>query len=192
MVAEVVAGCVCVGVLVLTALAQRPKLRLVCWLKSHDSFALIPTWTFFAPNPGTTDTRILWRERLLDGSVSQWHEVEPPTGGFLRAIWNPSKRVRKALTDVGQILTRRASQQPDNRLLLVSMPFLMLLHYVSSLPASPLVEARQFVIVQTFGCDEDENEPRIMLVSNWHALQEQEVSTPAEPAPEVARQAAVA
>lgn len=170
MVGELIGAAVCVGALGITALNQLRRPGFVRWLKSHDLFAVIPVWTFFAPNPGTTDTRVLWRDRLVDGSVSSWHEIDPPTGGVVRALWNPTKRVRKAITDVGPMLTRRAAQQPDNKLLLVSIPYLMLLHYVSSLAASQLVEARQFVIVQTTGTDDGDAEPKILLVSNWHAL----------------------
>ena len=189
--AELAAAFACAAALVLTAVAQTRKVNFVRRLKSHDVFALMPVWTFFAPNPGTTDTRVLWRERLVDGAVSAWREIEPPTGGLLRTVWNPRKRIRKAITDAAPIVARRAASEPDNKLLLVSIPFLMLLNHVSSQPASPLAAARQFVIVQTAGADDEEGEPRILLVSNWHALTPESAhpeprgatAAPTEPAP---------
>jgi hypothetical protein len=170
MIAEIASGILCVAYLIVTALAQRPRFPWVRWLKGRDTFALIPIWTFFAPNPGTTDTRLLWRERLFDGTISPWHEVDPPTWGMLRAVWNPSKRIRKAITDASSILARRAAAEPKNKLLLISIPFLMILRYVCSFPASPLVVARQFVLCQTSGADGEGTEPKLVLVSNWHAL----------------------
>ncbi len=170
MVAEIASGILCVAYLVVTALAQRPKFAWVRWLKARDPFALIPMWTFFAPNPGTTDTRLLWRERLFDGSISPWHEVDPPIGGVLRAVWNPRKRIRKAITDACSILARRAAAEPKNKLLLISIPFLMILRYICSFPASRLAVARQFVLCQTSGADEEGTVPKLVLVSNWHVL----------------------
>lgn len=178
MVAEVLAAAGCVAALVVTALTQVRKPGFVRWLKRHDTFALIPIWTFFAPNPGTSDTRILWRERLFDGTISPWHEIAPPTGGLRRAFWNPDKRVRKAITDVGPGLARRARKQPDSKLVLVSVPFLMVLQYISALPGSPLAESRQFTVVQTSGADDEDGEPRILLVSNWHALRQEDEAKP--------------
>ena len=183
--AGVVAAVVFGATLLLTAAAQRLwRTRPLQWLKTRDAFALIPSWTFFAPNPGVEDTRILWRERFFDGSTSPWHELAAPRGGLVRAVWNPEKRARKAITDTGPALARRIGKQPKNKLILLSIPYLMLLSYVTSQPRSPLGEARQFMVVRTKGADQDEeSEPRVILVSHWHAIDES--SRGGEPSPEV-------
>jgi hypothetical protein len=189
MVIEMLAWLACAVGLLITALSQpKRKLRLIAWLKIRDVFALIPTWTFFAPNPGVSDTRLLWRERWVDGGVSVWHESDPPITGYVRAVWNPRKRVRKAITDVGPLFARRVGSDPKSMLPLVSLPFLMMLAYVSSRPGSQLVSSRQFVVVQTQGPDRVGVKPNLLVLSNWHALTpETEAGRPGDRTEEGAR-----
>jgi hypothetical protein len=151
------------------------------WIKAHDPFALVPMWTFFAPNPGTRDLRLLWRDRLVDGTLAPWHELLPPDTGFRRALWNPWKRQRKAVFDAGQLVAQIAAQSGDDPLVLVTFPFVMLLAAVSAMPASALSLARQFVIVDTAGSDDGPQEPRLILASHWHELTSSEDMS--EPAP---------
>jgi hypothetical protein len=139
-------------------------------IKAHDPFALVPMWTFFAPNPGTRDLRLLCRDRLIDGTLAPWHEVLAPGTGVRRAVWNPWKRQRKALFDAGQLVSQIAAQNGDDPLVLLSFPFVMLLAAVSALPSSPLSVARQFVIVDTAGSDDGPQEPRLIFASHWHDL----------------------
>jgi hypothetical protein len=163
-----VAWAVCITLLVLTLACQRPAPRQLRSLKYRDVAALLPSWTFFAPNPGVTDTRLLWRDLLPDATASAWHEVLPPRSSLLRAVWNPQKRQAKLITDAGGIVARMGSEDPDNMGVLVSMPYLLILHRVCSEPASPMTLARQFLVVQT---DRDgEFAPRVL--SKWHALDE--------------------
>jgi hypothetical protein len=143
------------------------------WIKAHDAFALVPMWTFFAPNPGTRDLRLLWRDRLVDGTLAPWHEVLPPDTGLGRALWHPWKRQRKAVFDAGQLVSLIAAQNGNDPLLLVTFPFVMLLAAVCALPASPLSRARQFVILDTTGRDDGPQEPRLLLASHWHDLSTQ-------------------
>jgi hypothetical protein len=139
-------------------------------IKAHDPFALVPMWTFFAPTPGTRDLRLLWRDRLVDGTLAPWHELLPPDTGLRRALWNPWKRQRKAVFDAGQLASQIAAQGGDDPLVFVTFPFVMLLAAVSALPASPLSLARQFVIVGTTGTDDGPQEPQLILASRWHDL----------------------
>ncbi|MGV8908146.1 MAG: hypothetical protein ACOH1Y_04130 [Propionicimonas sp.] len=159
-----------VAMLVITACSQLRKPGWAAWLKNHDACAYIPTWTFFAPNPGVNDTRVLWREQLSDGSVSHWHEVVPPSSRLLRAVWNPSKRARKAVTDCGPMVVRLVSANKGSKLPLLSLPYLMLIQYISGLPGSPLGLARQFTVLNTQGPDELDGPFRLLFVSHWHRL----------------------
>src|SRR5437667_4109401 len=101
MIIDVLVWLVCISLLLLTIFCQRPLWKPLQTFKYNDLAAFIPAWTFFAPNPVTTDTRVLWREMLFGGSISPWHEVLPPSNGLLRAVWNPTKRQRKLITAVG-------------------------------------------------------------------------------------------
>lgn len=125
--------------------------RVVSRIRGMDPFSLIPRWTFFAPNPGTTDYHLLHRDQYVDGSLGEFQE-DPlgNTRSLLHALWNPGKLPSKALTDAVQILPRLADDVtvPGLR---TTLPYLALLNYVSELNRSPLVTGRQFVIVQTLG-----------------------------------------
>ncbi len=85
----------------LEATGYAPAKRLALLVKSLDLFSLIPTWNFFAPNPGTNDYHLLYRERLDAGGYGVWREVPfPKQSGLLKAVWNPRKRRAKVLSDV--------------------------------------------------------------------------------------------
>jgi hypothetical protein len=159
----------CGAMLVITAATQARRWRWASWLKCRDACAYIPTWTFFAPNPGVTDTRVLWREQLTDGSVSHWHEVVPPQCGILRAVWNPRKRARKAVTDCGPMVTRLIARSKQSPLPMLSLPYLMLVQHIAGISGFPLSLARQFTIVSTQGADDAEDATfRLLFISHWH------------------------
>jgi hypothetical protein len=156
------------AMLVVTAATQFRRFRWAQWLKTHDACAYIPAWTFFAPNPGVNDTRILWREQLLGGVVGPWHEMVPPRSGLRRAVWNPSKRARKGVTDCGSLIVRTIARDEGSRLPMVDLPYLMIVQHMAGLAGSPLGLARQFTVVDTQGADEDDGSFRVRFVSHWH------------------------
>jgi hypothetical protein len=169
------------GLWVVTLLSQWRRVRPISWLKRHDACAVIPVWTFFAPNPGTRDVRLLWRQRYADGTLSPWRETTAPRVGPWKGIWNPAKRVRKAVTDVSPSVLRRAVTHPDSSLTVISVPYLMIVNHVSSLPGASLANARQFMIAYTDGSDRSATpEPKIQLVSHWHLLEAPQAA-PAQP-----------
>jgi hypothetical protein len=74
-----------------------------------DRFALLPRWTFFAPKPGTKDTRIVFRDIAENGALGGWRELDLyQDPGHLSWIWNPNKFAVKSLSDVCQTLFRSA------------------------------------------------------------------------------------
>jgi hypothetical protein len=156
------------AVLVVTAATQLRRFAWAGWLKRHDACAYIPAWTFFAPNPGVNDTRVLWREQLVDGTVGPWHEMVPPQGGLLRAVWNPTKRARKAVTDCGPMAVRMISRNRRSALPMVSLPYLMIVQHMASLHGSPVGLARQFTVVNTQGADTDDGSFKLLFISHWH------------------------
>jgi hypothetical protein len=170
MITGMLAWSICVGLLLLTIACQRTWWKPLQALKCRDVAVFIPSWMFFAPYPRTTDTRVLWRERLIGGSVGAWHELLPPVGGVLRAVWNPAKRERKLLNDIESSVLRMALDHPNSEYTLISLPYLIMLHRVMSLPASPLVCARQFLVIQTKNEGTGEGEIRPLFASHWHAL----------------------
>jgi hypothetical protein len=80
----------------------------------RDVFRLGPTWSFFAPAPGTFDYLLLARGRTSEGSTGPFVEIHPADEGLRRAVWHPSKRVMKTVFDCAQtIATRPPTGAPE-------------------------------------------------------------------------------
>ena len=155
--------------LIISILSQFRRFKWIKLLKYYDPFALIPSWYFFAPNPGVTDYRVLYRDKLFDGQFTVWKEVDYHRSSLLHAIWNPEKRRRKAITDTCSFLLQTASKKTKSKRLLVSVPYLAILTYVVSMPHNNLSEYRQFMIARTHG-QHTTKEPEILFISNQHRL----------------------
>jgi hypothetical protein len=173
--------------ILVTAATQLRRFRWAQWLKSHDACAYIPAWMFFAPNPGVNDTRVLWREQLVDGTVGPWHEMVSPRGGLLRAVWNPTKRARKGLTDCGPMALRMIARKKESALPIIGLPYLMIAQHMTGLRGSPLGLARQFTVVNTQGRDTDDGLFELLFISHWHRQPgiSAEVPLAAAPLPEL-------
>jgi len=185
--------------------------RVALLVKSLDLFSLIPTWNFFAPNPGTNDYHLLYRERLDDGAYGVWREAPfPKQSGPLKLVWNPRKRRAKVLSDVvvslgsgvaearrtalerlgpwsdgeaaaveGESLAHDRRREYETELtrliaeeldpLKLSIPYLIVLNYLSGLVHSPFSHSIQFLFAQTAGFD-PRAEPEILYVSEPHEL----------------------
>jgi hypothetical protein len=131
---------------------------------------LVPLWSFFAPRPVNRDYLLFYRDRYDTGSVSAWREVLITDGAWTprRAIWNPGSRPRKALADAVRYLLRLARDERNSGgILSVSVPYLLLLNKVSSLPAEVGVTGRQFSIM---GHSIAKPRPEVVFVSHMHDL----------------------
>jgi len=112
-----------------------------------DAFHLIPIWTFFAPNPGTSDYYLLFRDRLVNGSLTYWREIVlGAKAPWLRAFWNPERRRSKALLDLATALIQ-LTQGYEKAQVTASIPYLLLLELVEAQDRTPLADARQFLIM---------------------------------------------
>jgi hypothetical protein len=155
--------------LLVTMLFQIDRVGWTHWLKRHDYFAMIPVWTFFAPNPGTTDIHLLYRDRLTDGAVTRWKEV-PLHTSFLRVFWNPQKRFQKGLLDLSDDLRRHALNHVQRaEFILLHTGFIALLTFVTRQPHAPFATFTQFVIARSFGYHA-ETEAEVMFLSNFHRI----------------------
>jgi len=139
-------------------------------IAQHDRFMLLPKWTFFAPNPGCTDYRLLYRDYDEDEQPSKWEEVmSVRRRSWSDAIWNPDKRSSKGLFDLGQALLIISQEINDPRVLMTTVPYIALAHYIDSLPHQSSVKYRQFVIVQTHGIF-TESAPDVLISSGMHRV----------------------
>lgn len=139
--------------------------------RRHDHGHLIPRWTFFAPNPGTADYHIVYRDLDADGApCGGWIEVPIPIRSSLALVWNPQKRSRKVVTDMSQSLLRIA--RVNELSATVSIPYLAMLQLVvTHAPPQPNGTQRQFAIVQTFG-REPTSQPVLIYRSALHPFAE--------------------
>jgi hypothetical protein len=141
------------------------------WIKAVDVFGLIPIWTFFAPNPGVTDYYLLYRDRLPDGSLDNWRKVElkPSENGFRVALWNPMKRKQKALSDMTGALIRLAKHRKSERLI-VTVPYLLILNFITSRPHSLGTTGTQFMVLEHSGFSGEPERSRVLMMSGIHRL----------------------
>jgi hypothetical protein len=154
------------GWFLISVLAQL-NIKAVARLKAHDIFSLIPNWSFFAPRPGTSDYHLLFRDADSAGEWSRWREIPLANRRTLwGAIWNPQKRNTKALSDVVRGLVRLAQDQTFKNFSL-TLPYLAILNYVSSIPRSTPCVQTQFMILKSEGFFADQD-PQFLFMSNMH------------------------
>jgi len=129
---------------------------------SSRLYSLIPKWAFFAPRPVTHDVTLLYRDRMTGGgrALSAWSvAINVPRRNLLfQMVWNPSSRSSKAVSDASNMLIASIHQSnatPDDKSLMVSVPYLILLNRVCAFARPPDAEARQFVLAQHTDADDD-------------------------------------
>ena len=138
-------------------------------LRSFDVFSLIPCWTFFAPNPGTSDYHLLYRDRYEDGAFTSFKEVSLISRiSIVGAIWNPEKRNQKILSDAVRSLAMLVSDLNINEIQ-VTIPYLLILNHITNLERSDNVDVTQFVIAISYGYI-SLNEPKIFMASKLHSI----------------------
>jgi hypothetical protein len=141
------------------------------WLRAVDIFGLIPIWTFFAPNPGMSDYYLLYRDRLPDGSFDNWRKIElkESENGFRLALWNPTKRKHKALSDIVSSLVSLA-KDGRTEALIVTVPYILILNFITSRPHSLGTNGTQFMVLEHGGFSGEREHSRVLVMSGIHRL----------------------
>lgn len=155
--------------LVLGMTVQLPPFRAV--IQRRDVLNLVPAWNFFAPTPGQGDYHLLVRYQDADDTITDWRELSlhdsRPAISFL---WNPEKRIRKALFDVAQAAATLA-RASDGDLVVGTIPYLAVLNHVVAAPREPGTTAVQFLVMFSHGVLTD-REPEPVMLSELHDLDE--------------------
>jgi hypothetical protein len=147
-----------------TVVAQLPRLKLT---NSLSRVPLIPRWSFFAPTPGTSDVLLFYRNKLGSGTCTIWTEAYRSRRGSFCWIWNPERRMRKALFDLSQAICRTIQANGAHQVLTVS--YLLVLSIVSSEPHWPGARYVQFALIaRTRGGPKDELEE--IFRSRFHTI----------------------
>lgn len=149
---------------VLSLIAQFPG-KPAGWIRARDPFGIIPSWSFFAPNPARTDPHLLYRHSLADGTVTDWTEAFVWRPVWYRFLWNPDRRAEKAISDATSSLQRRTHALGVR----LSIPYLLLLEHVSHLPSPRDAVAVQFALMGSWGPGAS-REPFVRFVSDTHPL----------------------
>jgi len=117
-------------------------------IRRHLPLGLIPLWTFFAPNPARSDTRLIWREER----AGQWDDWQELHFGFAaaRSRWliNPELILNKAVTDLATSIPRNRGEDGD-RSYLLSSSYVTLLRIVLDQIRENTCSSIQFAIVRT-------------------------------------------
>jgi hypothetical protein len=141
------------------------------WLRAVDIFGLIPVWTFFAPNPGMTDYYLLYRDRLPDGSLDNWKKIElkGAENGFRVALWNPTKRKQKALSDLFTSLIEFVRHGGIDAAV-VSVPYILILNFITARSHTLGTGGTQFMVLEHGGFANQPERSRVLLMSKIHRL----------------------
>jgi len=141
-----------------------------------SSLGLIPCWTFFAPRPGVDDIHLLYRDRLSYAEIGELTYV--PTiedRRWYHFIWNPKKYHSKIFCDLTSSLRSHLhvlrEKDHDPRIIMLSTPYIMILHLVMRLPRTPEVTARQFILASTKSLRTDPQRA-IVFFSEFHCFEE--------------------
>ena len=138
-------------------------------LRSYDFFSLIPSWTFFAPNPGTVDYNIVCKITKPDHYV-QHHLINTIVlrNNLLYSIWNPKKRRQKVLIDVVQSFVRFPVKHSSY--LAITVTYLLLVNFLANIFANePKGSQLQFLIYESRGVD-NPRDKEVIFVSDCHTL----------------------
>ncbi len=158
----------------LTILNQFNNERLSYFCRKY-LFGIVPQWTFFAPKPGMNDFRVSYRCFLDDVADSTKlcpvfeNYFDRPDYAF---FWNPQKRLKKAVFDMcielATIITHNQKKASTIRLEL-SLPYILILSYVSNLPEVKLYSKIQFLI-SISSYKEHAEKLQVMYISDIHTL----------------------
>ncbi|NGO43242.1 hypothetical protein [Streptomyces ureilyticus] len=149
---------------------QSPWARKLCQ-RVDPTGAALPISTFFAPRPGNTDTHLLVRDKLADGTVTEWAEYQLIEKRTLRhMVWHSGRRSEKAMFDVLNQLRQILATEQRIEYLQLTVPYLIVLNFVTHhCPHDPATEKTQFLLVTSTGYDQDDD-PRGFLTSAFHDL----------------------
>jgi hypothetical protein len=154
--------------LVATVINQ-PNYKWAKRLTGFDVLHILPRWTFFAPNPGTSDYHFVYRQMDEEGAISAFKEISLLNERSLIAcFWNPDKRVKKALLDLSismnQLIVTKEVNENNLRL---TFPYVAFLNFLSKFSFDDKTNSVQFLILVSCGYM-DYSDPKLIVCSDFH------------------------
>jgi hypothetical protein len=139
------------GWLVNTAAGQLPDSRFDHLLaKGPLRLVRAPNWRFFGPNPGVSDSHLLYRD-ITAGADAPWHEIEvTPDRPWYALAWNAGNRAPKVLFDALQVIIKTANDSAADMERIVACPgYRILQGYLRTrIPHEPGADHTQFMLLR--------------------------------------------
>lgn len=136
-------------------------------LRALHRIGFVPQWAFFAPRPGVQNLYLLYRDIHLGGDATAWrvvHQMDADRGPWT-FVWNPRRRLRKALHDlVIGLEGSRSTLGPE--LVQLSTSYLLVVHHLSRLPRLDGAWATEFLIMVS----DPYGSPEVAFQSERHRL----------------------
>jgi len=137
-------------------------------VRNFDFFGLIPKWNFFAPTPGVHNLYLLYRLKYEDENLSHWKALFDldKFRNLWTCLWNPSRRLKKALFDlIATLVLEDASTEENRARIKLSIPYLLILHHLSSYEEEGATGV-QFLVMENY----DRDPASAIFTSEMHAL----------------------
>ncbi|MFI6730167.1 hypothetical protein NRF20_02520 [Streptomyces sp. R-74717] len=137
--------------LVSTAAGQLPDSRFDHLLaKGPLRLFRAPNWRFFGPNPGVSDSHLLYRD-ITGGTAAPWREIEvTPDRPWYAVAWNAGNRAPKVLFDALQVIIKAANESSADMGRIVSSPGYRILqgYLTTRIPHEPGADHTQFMLLR--------------------------------------------
>ncbi|MFH8798078.1 hypothetical protein ACH4F6_00545 [Streptomyces sp. NPDC017936] len=137
--------------LVRTAAGQLPDRRFDHLLaRGPLRFLRAPNWRFFGPNPGVSDSHLLYRD-ITCGTAAPWREiVVTPDRPWYALAWNAGNRAPKVLFDALQVITVVATESSADMDRIAATPgYRILENYLTvRIPHEPDADHTQFMLLR--------------------------------------------
>jgi hypothetical protein len=136
----------------------------------YDVFAIVPSWTFFAPNPALVDYHIVYRCRLSTGNCTAFKEVRSckHQRRLIDGAWNPNRRYIKAMHDLISELVALSRELTESEIKF-STPYLTLANFILASSVEQHTQSCQFAIIVSYGFASSE-EPSLLFLSEFHSV----------------------
>jgi hypothetical protein len=126
----------------LTVAFQFPRFQVP--MRVRDPFYMLPSWSFFAPLPNTSDYLLLLRYES-HGQLTPWRQPHLLSFRSILLLWDPERRQRKAVIDISQSIAEFViGKKPE--LVYLTTPYLLLLQFASLQPEAVFATGVQVAI----------------------------------------------
>lgn len=158
------------GLITVTQMDRAQRLR----AKVSQLSLTLPTYRFFGPTPAMFDRHLLFREKLADGSLGDWVELDVETPRRRRLhhmVFGPSRRRQKSLHDSDSMLLKTYHRYAVGMgVVAVCPPYRTLLRLVTEcVPHPPSAREVQFALGRSARWDASE-EKQVIFASQFHPL----------------------